>query len=53
MERTAKTLHRKLLENKSETQKLYYDFLEDKTHGDALHIACYHAFETLFKSEKD
>ena len=52
MERTAKELHDKLLSKKTENTKLYFDFLEDKTHGDALHEAVYNAFEKIFKVEK-
>ncbi|MEM6378510.1 MAG: alpha/beta hydrolase-fold protein [Bacteroidota bacterium] len=48
MERTAKELYHKLEQNKDERTKLYYDFLENKTHGDALHIAVYKAFEKIF-----
>lgn len=39
MERTAKELYDKLDDNKNENTNLFYDFLADKTHGDALHIA--------------
>ena len=53
MERTAKELYHKLNLNKEENTNLYYEFLEDKTHGDALHIAVYHAFEKLFKSSTE
>ncbi|WP_115900849.1 alpha/beta hydrolase [Tenacibaculum gallaicum] len=52
MERTAKELHDKLLSKKTKNTKLYFDFLEDKTHGDALHEAVYNAFEKIFKVEK-
>ncbi|WP_440069284.1 alpha/beta hydrolase [Tenacibaculum discolor] len=52
MERTAKELHDKLLSKKTKNKKLYFDFLEDKTHGDALHEAVYNAFEKIFKVEK-
>jgi predicted alpha/beta superfamily hydrolase len=53
MERTAKELFDKLVENKNQHTQLFYDFLEDKTHGDALHLAVYQAFEKIFKSKKD
>lgn len=49
MERPAKELYLKLKENKKETVHLYYEFLEDKSHGDALHIAVYNAFGKIFK----
>ncbi|SIS47182.1 hypothetical protein SAMN05421766_102104 [Zobellia uliginosa] len=53
MERTAKELFDKLSANKKDNTVLFYDFLEDKTHGDALHMAVYRAFETIFKSPKE
>jgi predicted alpha/beta superfamily hydrolase len=52
MERTAKELYNKLLSKATENSKIYFDFLEDKTHGDALHEAVYSAFEKIFKVEK-
>lgn len=51
MERTAKELYAKLSQKKKKNTNLFYEFLEEKTHGDALHIAVYHAFEEIFKSE--
>ncbi|AZJ36242.1 alpha/beta hydrolase [Tenacibaculum singaporense] len=51
MERTAKELYNKLLDKATENSKLHFDFLEDKTHGDALHEAVYNAFEKIFKSD--
>lgn len=48
MERTAKALHHKLQKDQKQNTRLYYEFLEDKAHGDALHIAVYHAFEKMF-----
>ncbi|MBU3026051.1 alpha/beta hydrolase [Zobellia galactanivorans] len=53
MERTAKELFDKLSANKKDNTLLFYDFLEDKTHGDALHMAVYRAFENIFKSPKE
>ncbi|MDO6518508.1 alpha/beta hydrolase [Zobellia uliginosa] len=53
MERTAKELFDKLSANKKDNTLLFYDFLEDKTHGDALHMAVYRAFKTIFKSPKE
>lgn len=49
MERVAKELYDKLEERKDPQVKLFFEFLEDKTHGDALHIGAYHAFEKIFK----
>jgi len=53
MERTAKELFDKLKKNQTQNTQLFYEFLEDKTHGDALHIAVYNAFEKIFKPEKE
>ena len=47
MERTAKELYKKLNNSKMLESKIYFDFLEDKSHGDALHQAVYNAFETF------
>ncbi|SFU75881.1 hypothetical protein SAMN05216480_1218 [Pustulibacterium marinum] len=51
MERTAKELYTLLQKHRSPNTQVYYEFLEDKTHGDALHMAVYHAFETIFKTK--
>ena len=51
MERTAKALYNKLDNSGHDKLNLFYEFFEDKTHGDILHIAVYHAFEKMFKSE--
>lgn len=53
MERTAKDLFNKLKKNQKQNTQLFYEFMEDKTHGDALHIAVYNAFEKIFKTEKE
>lgn len=53
MERTAKDLYKKLNINKKAKTKLFFDFLETKTHGDALHTAVYNAFELIFKTDKE
>ncbi|MGS2727127.1 alpha/beta hydrolase [Psychroserpens sp. BH13MA-6] len=50
MERTAKELFTKLKKNQTQNTRLFYEFLEDKTHGDALHCAVYNAFEKIFIS---
>ncbi|MDG4714286.1 alpha/beta hydrolase [Winogradskyella marincola] len=52
MERTAKELFNKLKKSKTQNTKLFYDFLEDKTHGDALHNAVYNAFEKIHQPIK-
>jgi len=49
MERTTEELFNKLKESNVESTKLHFDYLEDKTHGDALHIAVYNAFEKMFR----
>tara|TARA_R110000868_G_scaffold306734_1_gene567999 strand:+ start:30961 stop:31791 length:831 start_codon:yes stop_codon:yes gene_type:complete len=53
MERTAKELFEKLAFNKEENTELFFEFMENKTHGDALHNAVYNAFENIFKGLKD
>jgi len=53
MERTAIELFDKLKKNKKNNTTLFYKFMEDKTHGDALHIAVYNAFEKIFKSKQE
>ena len=52
MERTAKELYEKLNSNKKQNTRLFFNFLENKTHGDALHIAVYDAFEKIYSSKK-
>ena len=47
MERTAEELFKKLDTLKKLESKVHFDFLEDKSHGDALHQAVYNAFETF------
>lgn len=51
MERTAKELHAKLNLLKKENTNLYFDFLEEQDHGDALHLAVYNAFNKIFNKE--
>ncbi|WP_448568264.1 alpha/beta hydrolase [Thalassotalea ganghwensis] len=53
MERTAKALFNKLTKQQKQNSKVYFEFLEDKSHGDALHMAVYNAFEKIFASEKN
>lgn len=52
MERTAKELHEKLEGLKKENSRLYFKFLENQDHGDALHLSVYDAFEKIFKQEQ-
>ncbi|MCP9769067.1 alpha/beta hydrolase [Lacihabitans sp. LS3-19] len=49
MERTARELFKKLNTEKRENTKEFFEFMENKTHGDALHMAVYNAFEKIFK----
>jgi len=53
MERTAKALYNKLKKEQKPHTHLQYEFLEGKTHGDALHMAVYHAFEHIFEQKKE
>ena len=53
MERTAKELFNKLNKDPQNNSQLFYEFLKDKTHGDALHIAVYNAFEKIFKPKNE
>ncbi len=53
MERTSKELYDKVNNKRKENTKLFFEFLEDKTHGDTLHEAVYNAFEKIFKPEKE
>lgn len=53
MERVAKELHVKLKQLDKSPMKLYFEYFEDKTHGDVLHQAAYNALEKLFKQEND
>lgn len=53
MEKVARQLHLKLLSAKDEDTNLFFRFLKDQSHGDALHLAAYMAFEEIFKSGKN
>ncbi len=53
MERVARTLYNKLSLEKSKEAKLYFQFLENQNHGDALHLAVYDAFEKMFADRKE
>jgi len=48
MEREAKDLHHKLESLNRSNTILYFQFLKDQNHGDALHLAVYDAFEKIF-----
>lgn len=51
MERTARSLYDKLKLSKESNTQLYFQFLEEQDHGDALHLAVYGAFEKIFDKE--
>jgi len=54
MERLARALHVKLATAQKKNTRLFFNFLEDQDHGDALHLAVYDAFEKIFKeTEKE
>ncbi len=53
MERTAKSLYKKLDTTQHNNTRLYFKFFEELDHGDALHLAVYDAFNKLFRSQKE
>lgn len=53
MERVAQELHKKLQPLNKENTHLYFEFFEKQSHGDALHLAVYDAFEKIFNVEKE
>ncbi len=53
MTRTAKELYTKLTELNSKNTHLYFKYLEEQDHGDALHLAVYDAFEKMFRIKKE
>jgi len=48
MERTARELYDQLKGSGDQNTRVNFEFLEDKTHGDALHMSVYNAFGWLF-----
>ena len=52
MERTARELYKKLDLQKKENTNLYFEFFEEQSHGDALHLAVYDSFEKMFKRNR-
>ena len=48
MENDAKSLVEKLTRSKKEKTTIYFNFLENHNHGDALHLAVYDAFDKIF-----
>lgn len=51
MERDALELYEKLKMGKKENTQLYFEFFEEQTHGDTLHLAVYKAFEQIFNPD--
>ncbi|MDG1331170.1 MAG: alpha/beta hydrolase-fold protein [Crocinitomicaceae bacterium] len=47
MKRDAKKLYKKLKKTKLSSEILGFKFLKEQDHGDALHLAVYHAFEAM------
>jgi hypothetical protein len=52
MKRVAKELYEKLEKSNNKNTQLYYKFLKDQDHGDALHLAVYSAFQKMFSEKK-
>lgn len=52
MERVAQSLFLKLNLEKNKEATLYYNYFEQQTHGDVLHLAAYDAFEKIFKKKE-
>ncbi len=52
MEREAEDLFKKLKLINTKNTELYFQFLEDQNHADALHLAVYFAFDKIFSKEK-
>jgi len=52
MKRVAEELHKKLLDRDDNQLKVYFKFLPDQDHGDALHLAVYDAFERIFSKKE-
>jgi len=53
MERVAKALHHKLEGLKDQNVNLFYQYFEQQSHGDALHLAVYDSFEKMFKPKEE
>lgn len=47
MKRDAKKLYKKLKKKKLSSEVLGFKYLKEQNHGDALHLAVYHAFEAM------
>ncbi len=53
MERLAKALFDKLKSGNADNNQIHFGFFEELSHGDALHLAVYDAFNKLFRKKKD
>ncbi|WMX12851.1 alpha/beta hydrolase-fold protein [Aureispira sp. CCB-E] len=53
MEGTAKELYKKVSVLDKKNTKTFFEFLEAQDHGDALHLAVYKAFESIFEKVKE
>jgi len=53
MERTAKELYEKLKPFYKNNTNLFFKFFEEQSHGDALHLATYDAFDKIFKKREN
>ena len=53
MKRVAKELYKKLEKNKKSNTQVYFHFLKEQDHGDALHLAVYNAFEKIFAAKQN
>lgn len=53
MERAAKVLFEKLKKNQKRNTRLFYEFFEDKIHGNAINIVVYNAFNKMFILNKE
>jgi len=51
MERVAKSLFDKLIVEMPDDAKIHFGFFETQSHGDALHLAVYDAFEKIFNQD--
>lgn len=52
MEKAARDLYRKLKDS-GDNQAVYFHYLEEQNHGDALHLAVYGAFEAMFDTSDE
>lgn len=53
MKRDAAALFKKLGAGAMKNTRLFYNFLEQQDHGDALHLAVYDSFEKIFRKAKE